>query len=100
MQLLPLLLHVPALGIPAVSVFLGQYRFYGFKELCLSVLKNSVQDPKCPGFSKSQKQSIFEKAHEYFDFPKVLKNTYRSNRVFNQQLTGSSRRGTKRCTDW
>lgn len=36
-------------------------------------MKNSVQDPKCPGFSKAQKQSISDKVHEYFDFPLVLK---------------------------
>lgn len=62
-----------ALWIPVVSVFPGHSRFCGFKELCLSVLKNWVQDPKCPGFSKSQKHSISDKAHEYFDFPTVLK---------------------------
>jgi hypothetical protein len=51
----------------------------GFKELCLGVLKYSVQDPKFPGISRPQKQGISDKKYEYFDFPIALKNTYRSN---------------------
>ena len=89
---IPPLLCMSSLQIPFIPVFRYSPDFVGFKELCPGVLKNSVRDSKCPGFSKWQKYDISDNVYEHSDFPIVVENTYRSKRDINQKLTARNRR--------